>query len=140
MGEARTAKKCVVVVDGELPVGLLANTATVLAITLGARVGAIVGDDAVDGSGEVHPGLTRLPIPILKADADAIKRIRVEASGTEALLVVDFTDAAQTPRDYREYLENISGVPTEDLRYLGVALYGDKKPVNKLTGGLPLLR
>ena len=106
MGEAKAAKKCVVVVDGDLPVGLLANTATVLAITLGSRVGAIVGDDAVDGSGEVHPGLTRLPI--LKADADAIKRIRLEASRTEDLLVVDFTDAAQAPRDYREYLANIS--------------------------------
>jgi len=78
--------------------------------------------------------------PILTADAEAIKRIRLEASGTEDLLVVDFTDAAQTPRDYREYLENISGVPTEDLKYLGVALYGSKKPVNKLTGGLSLLR
>ena len=140
MGDVRAEKKCVVVVDGDLPVGLLANTATVLAITLGSRVGSIVGDDAVDGSGEVHPGLTRLPIPILKANADALKEIRLKASGTEDLLVVDFTDAAQTPRDYGEYLENISGVPTEDLRYLGVALYGDKRPVNKLTGGLPLLR
>ncbi len=27
-----------------------------------------------------------------------------------------------------------------DLGYLGVALYGDKKPINKPTGGLPLLR
>ena len=140
MGDVRAAKKCVVVVDGDLPVGLLANTATVLAITLGARVGAIVGEDAVDGSGGVHPGLTRLPIPILKADGEAVKQIRLKASGTEGLLVVDFTDAAQTPRDYGEYLENISKVLTEDLRYLGVALYGDKKPINKLTGGLPLLR
>ncbi len=140
MGDTRAAKKCVVVVDGNLPVGLLANTATVLAITLGSRIGSIVGDDAVDGSGEVHPGLSWLPIPILKTDAEAIKRIRLEASGTEDLLVVDFTDAAQTPRDYREYLENISRVPTEDLKYLGVALYGSKKPVNKLTGGLSLLR
>ena len=140
MGDARAVKKCVVVVDGDLPVGLLVNTATVLAITLGSRIGSIVGDDAVDGSGEVHPGLTWLPIPVLKADAEAIKQIRLEASGAEDLLVVDFTDAAQTPRDYREYLENISRVPTEDLRYLGVALYGSKKPVNKLTGGLSLLR
>ncbi len=56
MGDVKTAKKCVVVVDGDLPLGLLANTATVLAITLGARVEAIVGEDAVDGSGEVHSG------------------------------------------------------------------------------------
>lgn len=84
--------------------------------------------------------MTRLPIPILKADAEAVKRIRLKASETGELLVVDFTDAAQAPRNYGEYLENIAKVPTEDLRYLGVALYGSKKPINKLTGGLPLLR
>jgi hypothetical protein len=139
VGEVRDAKKCVVVVDGGLPVGPLANTATVLAVTLGSRIGAIVGDDAIDGSGEAHAGLTRLPIPVLEADADTVKGIRLKASGT-GLLLVDFTDAAQAPRDYAEYLENISRVQTEDLKYLGVALYGEKKPINKLTGGLPLLR
>lgn len=138
MGDVKPTEKCVVVVDSDLPLGLLTNTATVLAVTLGARAGAIIGEDAVDGSGDVHPGLTRLPI--LKADAEAVKQIRLKASGTDGLLVVDFTDAAQTPRDYGEYLENISGVPTEDLRYLGVVLYGNKKPINKLTGGLSLLR
>lgn len=133
-------KKCVVVVNGDLPVGLLVNTATVLAITLGSKARSIVGDDAFDASGEAHPGLTRLPVPILKADADAVKEIRFKASGTDDLLVVDFTDAAQASRDYDEYRRSISGTPTAELKYLGIALYGARRPVNKLTGGLSLLR
>ena len=140
MADIRETKKCVVVVDGDLPVGLVVNAAACLAVTLGERVEGINGEDATDGSGMVHPGLIPTGIAILRADAETIKEIRLKAEGTGGVFVADFTDAAQTPRNYGEYLKNISGIASEDLRYLGVGLYGDKKPVSKLTGGLKLLR
>ncbi|MGG3947964.1 DUF2000 family protein [Parageobacillus thermoglucosidasius] len=37
-------------------------------------------------------------------------------------------------------LEKISTFSANDLKYLGLALYGDKKKVNKLTGSMGLLR
>ena len=140
MLNVRDTKKCVVVVDGELPAGLMVNAAACLAVTLGERVEDINGEDATDGSGMVHPGLIPTGIAILQADADAIKDTRLKAEVTEGVFVADFTDAAQTPRDYGEYLQNISNINSEDLRYLGVGLYGDKKAVGRLTGGLALLR
>ncbi len=140
MADIRETKKCVVVVDGDLPVGLMVNAAACLAITLGDRVESINGDDATDGSEMVHPGLIPTGIAILQADADTIKKIRMKAERTEGVFVANFTDAAQTPRNYGEYLKNISKIASEDLKYLGVGLYGDKKPVGKLTGGLALLR
>jgi len=64
--------KCVLLIDSDLSIGLLANTAAVLALTIGKRAEGIIGPDVVDGS--------------------------------------------------------------------GIALYGDRKKINKLTGNLSLLR
>ena len=57
MGDVRATKKCLVVVDGDLPIGLMINAAACLAVTLGSGVEGIVGEDATDGSGIVHAGL-----------------------------------------------------------------------------------
>jgi hypothetical protein len=76
----------------------------------------------------------------LKASEDVIKNVRGQASEMEGLLVVDFTDAAQTTTTYQDYTEKIAGMSAKELKYLGVALYGEKKPINRLVGSLPLLR
>lgn len=133
-------KKCVMVLDEELPTGLAVNTAGVLAITLGRDAEDMLGPEVLDASNRRHAGITKVPIPILKADEETVRDIRLRAEETKDLLVVDFTDAAQAAKTYDEYTDNISTVPSERLGYLGVALYGDKKAINKLTGSLPLLR
>lgn len=122
MTNIRETKKCVVVVDGYLPAGLMVNAAACLAITLGERVEGINGQDATDGSGMVYPGLIPTGIVILQADAETVKEIRLRAEGTEGVFVADFTDVAQGPRNYGEYLQNISRIGSEDLKYLGVGL------------------
>lgn len=132
--------KCVMVLDEELPTGLQVNTAGVLALTLGHRLDSVIGPDVVDGSGRAHVGITTIPIPILKAKGDLVRDIRLKAEGTEDLLVVDVTDAAQTTKTYDDYTRKIAAISSEGLKYLGVVLYGNKKAVNKLTGSLPLLR
>lgn len=135
-------KKCVMVIDSELSTGLIANTAAVLALTLGKTIEGIIGPDVQDASKQVHTGITTTPIPILKGDSEKIKEIRNNLYKEEFsdLFVVDFSDAAQTTKHYQEYTEKISEVPGDELNYLGVALYGDKKKVNKLTGSMGLLR
>lgn len=133
-------KKCVMVLDEELPTGLAVNTAGVLAITLGRDAEDMLGPEVLDASNRRHAGITKVPIPILKADEETVRDIRLRAEETKDLLVVDFTDAAQAAKTYDEYTDNISAIPSERLGYLGVALYGDKKAINKLTGSLPLLR
>lgn len=132
--------KCVMVVDEGLPVGRAVNTAGVLALTLGYRLESVIGPDVTDGSGGVHPGITRVPIPVLKASADLVRKTRLKAGEAPGVFVVDFTDAAQTSKTYEDYERKISARTTRELGYLGVALYGDKKAVNRLTGSLPLLR
>ena len=60
--------KCVMVIDEELPLGLIANTAAVLAMSIGDKIKGIIGDDVRDGDGQLHRGITNLPIPLLKGN------------------------------------------------------------------------
>lgn len=135
-------KKCVMVIDGELGTGLIANTAAVLALTLGEKLDGISGPDVIDGSQKVHIGITTIPIPILRGTRESIRDLHQLASSGSFLdiLIVDFSNAAQTTTTYDDYTQKISRYTTDELEYLGVALYGDKKMINRLTGSLPLLR
>jgi hypothetical protein len=139
-GVTDESMKCVMVIDKNLPLGLLVNTAGLLGATLGRREEAIIGPDIPDASGGNHAGILNITLPILAADADTIKAIREKAMKTEGLLVVDFTETAQRALKYEDYTEKLAATPEGELKYLGVAIYGQKKPVNKLVGNLPLLR
>lgn len=134
--------KCVMVIDENLPTGLIANTAAVLALTLGKEIEGIIGPTVIDGSGHCHTGITTTPIPILKGDARMIKELRNKVYDEEFsdLFVVDFSNAAQTTKNYEEYTQKIASFTVNDLEYLGLALYGEKKKINKLTGSMGLLR
>jgi hypothetical protein len=140
MENANSEIKCVLVIDETLPQGLAVNAAAVLALTLGRRIDSIVGPDLEDASGTWHVGITTIPIPILRAGGPQVRQIRLAAGECDGLLVVDFTDAAQLTTTYDAYAESLVKVPTDQLRYFGVALYGPKKDVNSLTGSLPLMR
>lgn len=132
-------KKIVMIIDADLPLGLIANTAAVLALTLGKKIDDLLGPDVYDGSDLLHMGITTTPILILKGSADGIKSLREQGIKGE-LFVVDFSDAAQTTKDYASYTEKLVSVASSDLQYLGIALYGSSKLINKLTGSMPLLR
>lgn len=134
--------KCVLVLDEALPLGLLANTAAILGITLGSKLPDAVGPEVVDKSGTAHLGIIQFPVPILKADAGRIKTIRQQLyqPAFASLLAVDFSDAAQCCNVYEAFVHRIAQVEEQELIYFGVGICGPKKLVNKLTGNLPLLR
>jgi hypothetical protein len=132
--------KVAIVVDAAMPAGLAANTAAVLALTLGRRFEALVGHDLKDGDGSVHPGITTVPMPILTADTATIRSIRDASVAGDGLFVVDFTNCAQRTRTYGDYAEQLEASTGDAIVYLGVALCGPKKMVQKLTGSLPLMR
>lgn len=134
-------KKCVLLIDETLPIGLIANTATVLGVSLGKELPSVVGVDTRDAVGVKHAGITALPFPILKSTSEDIKKLRQKATEMSPnLLIIDFTDVAQSALHYQDYIEKSKKTSTDDFNYLGLALYGDKKQINKLTGSLGLLR
>ncbi|WP_410580758.1 DUF2000 domain-containing protein [Amycolatopsis sp. lyj-108] len=141
MSTAGQPYKVAIVVDEGLPSGLAANTAAVLALSIGRQVETIIGPVIKDGDGSAHAGITTIPIPILTAAADKVREIRNDACTRDVeLLVVDFTDCAQKTRNYADYSSLLEAATGSEINYLGVALYGPKKAVQRLTGSLPLLR
>ena len=137
-----TTSKCVMVLDENLPLGLLANTAAILGITLGKHMPEAVGADVLDGSGKAHLGIIMFPVPILRGDAEQIRAIREILYGVDYqdVIVVDFSDVAQSCKTYDEFIRKASLAEEKEFQYLGIGICGSKKLVNKLTGNLPLLR
>lgn len=131
--------KCAVVVSDELPVGLRANAASVLTMTLGHQVPGLLGPDVKDQSGIVHPGIVLIPVPVLTASPDRIREIWDQAGRSDEIVRVGFTSLAQSCRTYDEYIERMSLTATEDLTFVGVGVFGRKKPVNAIVGSLPLM-
>ena len=134
--------KCVMVLDAELPLGVAANTSAVLGMTLGNQITGLVGPDVTDASNQPHLGITKIPVAILRGDRECIKGLRTRLYALEFsdLVVADFSDVAQSCHVYSEYAEKTAVVCGEDYNYLGVAIHGNRKKVNKLTGSMPLLR
>lgn len=135
-------EKCVMVIDQNLPLGIIANTTAILGFTLGKKRPDVVGADVTDQNGNPHLGIVALPVPILKGSPESIQDIREKLyqPDYQDLVVVDFSDVAQGCNVYSEFIERMAGTPETSLHYFGVAICGDKKKVNKLTGSMPLLR
>ena len=135
-------EKCVVVLDGDLPLGFLANTAAILGVTLGKELPEVVGPGVRDRSGREHLGIIEFPVPVLRSTPEGIRalRERLYEPGFQDLTAVDFSDVAQSCKTYDEFMERMGEVPEGDLRYFGLAVCGARKQVDRLTGSLPLLR
>ena len=119
-------EKCVMVIDENLPLGIIANTAAIMGITLGKKLPEVVGVDVYDRTGNEHLGIIEFPVPILKGNADIIKNIREKLYDPEFsdLTVVDFSDLAQSCKTYSEFIEKMKGLAETDLNYFGIVICG----------------
>ena len=134
--------RCVFVIAQDIPVGLVANTAAILSMTLGRNFPNLIGPDLIDGAGTCHRGITTVVLPILKATSDAISTIRSKVLSKDSgdIFVADVSNAAQETKSYEEYAARLQIALEDDLRYLGLCLYGPDSAVRSLTGNLPLFR
>lgn len=135
-------EKCVMIIDENLPMGIIANTAAIMGITMGKKMPEVVGADVIDKSGNEHLGIIEFPVPILRGSAEIIRQIREKLyqPDFQDLTVVDFSDLAQGCKTYEEFILKMGNVEESTLQYFGIAICGAKKKVNKLTGSMPLLR
>ncbi len=134
-------ERCAIIIDKNLPIGLIANTAAILTLSLGKLKPELIGEDIHDSDGKTHKGITIIPIPILKGDGSSLSNLRQQLREYEPeLIVIDFNHAAQMTKNYEDYSKHLSDISATSLEYLGIAMYGSKKIVNKFTGNLGLLR
>ena len=135
-------EKCVIVVDENLPLGIIANTAAILGITMGMKMPDVVGNDVLDLEGNAHMGIIQFPVPILKGNTEILNKLRTKLFEPQfsELTVVDFSDLAQECKTYNEFTRKMANTSESRLNYIGIAVCGNKKQINKLTGSMPLLR
>ena len=134
-------KKCVIIIDETLPLGVIANTAAVIAASFGRLYSEMIGEGLTDYQGHVHRGITTMALPILKGTPELLKKMRGQLHEFEpALIVVDLISVTRTTRSYEEYAAVLAQGPDNAIQYQGLGLIGDKKLVKKLTGNLGLLR
>ncbi len=131
--------RCVIVVDQALPVGKVANAVAVIALTLGKRHPHLVGPDLIDASGWAHPGLIPIGITVLAADLVELNKVRAKALKGD-IDVVDFPFQGQETNDYAEFCARVRDITTDNLKYIGVGLFGTRKAVGRVVGRFPLLR
>ncbi len=87
MSATETENKLVIVINVDLAIGLAANTAAVLVLSVGAKHPELIGTDIVDGSGQTHLGITTIPIPILAANTQKLTDIVQKLHGSTVELV-----------------------------------------------------
>nr|WP_236568112.1 MULTISPECIES: DUF2000 domain-containing protein [unclassified Nocardiopsis] len=133
------ATKIVVVLRQGLEPALAANAGVVLGLALGARLENSLASDGKDAGGGVHAGINPHPVPVLQASGEQLRELKAGADDL-AVTVVGFNEVARRSRDYVEYLEALAVTEPRDVDYVGLAVTGPRKEVNKLTGKLALLR
>ena len=133
--------KAVIIVDEELPSGVITNTAAILGMSLGKKYPEIVGRKLINKDKEIHEGITIIGLPILSADKEKLKSIRDNAKQFEnQIFEVNVLNLTRSTRSYEEYAEKLEQIANQDLEYQGILLYGEKKAINKLTGNLSLFK
>ncbi|MEV6488202.1 DUF2000 domain-containing protein [Actinoplanes sp. NPDC051633] len=132
--------KWVIVIDETLPAGRAANAAVCVAAATATTVGGLLGPDAKDAGGSVHPGLPWAGCSVLGAPASRLTEIRAGAIEALGVHVCDMAAVGQSTRVYDEYLAEVGKTDAGDLAYLAVSLVGPRNRIDKLVKHLSLLR
>ncbi|WP_336754978.1 DUF2000 domain-containing protein [Pantoea sp. USHLN298] len=129
--------RCVMILNASLPPGKATNAAAVMALTLGQRHPALVGDALEDASAHPSPGLIPVGIPVLAATPEQLSLLREKGELTGCDMVL-FPEEGQSTTDYQALSAAMRQQPRQQWRLLGVAVVGEKKALRKLTANLAL--
>lgn len=134
--------KLVIIINQDLPLGLIANTAAVLGLSLGNTVPNLTGPDIQDQDGRIHVGITRVNIPVLGTSREQLKTFYDQLVNTqdEEIMMIDFNTVAQRSKCYEDYTRELAVCSLDSLDYLGICLFGPLQKINKLTGNFRLLK
>ena len=130
--------KPVIIVAENLPIGLKANFAAVLGMSLGQLRPDLVGADTPTQDGIALAGITTVALPILGAPTADLPALFDAAAGLPLRLA--YMHAAFEARDYADYTARISAAPLAGHAPQAIMLAGTRKTVDRICGRLPLLR
>lgn len=130
-----------IVVNPDLPLGLLANTVGAIGIGLGARLPWLGNRPLTDADGRIIDDSSILPVPILAASSEVIQALMLKAMPrADDSALVAFPAFSRALHDYREYEALLPDKRLAEEAIDGLGLCGPSKWVKSLTGSLRLLR
>ncbi|MEE3663750.1 DUF2000 domain-containing protein [Brenneria sp. g21c3] len=132
--------KIVIIIDDNMNKGVTANRAAVLMSGLAAKFPAIIGKNHMTRDNVEIEGFTQLPVIILSRPEDKSYANLVESIQKEGCYHTIFLKRAEGARSYVDYSDSISADNFEDLDIDGIAIFGKRKKVDKLTKNFSSLR
>jgi hypothetical protein len=130
-----------IIIDPSLPLGLIANTVGVISIGLGARMPGLGATVLTDNNGNSTDTCCNKPVPILQANAEAIRATMLKAlDQTGDRVVVLFPAFGRSMHNQQEYEASFAGRDLSQETIDGLGIVGPSKWVKSLTGSMKLLR
>ncbi len=137
LGDIRLA----IIVNPELPPGLIANTVAAISVGIGAAVPALGARQLTDRLDRKIDISSNQPIPILQADGGVIQALLLKALAEKSpRAIVPFPAFARALHNYSDYE---LAFPDRDLAEEvidGLGIAGPARWVRSLTGSLRLLK
>ena len=126
-----------VVVRADLQDWQKLNCVSFLAGGLAGNNPEIVGAPYSDGSGNLYGPLIRQPVFVYQADGDTLARALNRARSRNITASI-FTNALFSTSNDVDNRAAVADVSEDELDLVGIALYADRKSVDKVVKGLKL--
>lgn len=128
--------KFAIALNKTLEPGVVLNTAAHISLGLVAAATDINKEQMkfisyIDANNIAHANISAWPLAILRGTNSELKKLRLSAQESE-LICIDFINT-MTGGTYEEQLEKTKLVPTDELIYYGVGIFGPAEQVSLLT-------
>jgi len=130
--------KIAVVIRADLQSWQKVNVACFLCGGLAGTYPEIVGEPYRDAGGQAYAPLIRQPVLIYGAGPEELKRTRERALSRGLNVPIYTEELFQTGND-ADNRAAVAAVAGDALNLVGIALYAERKIVDKVTGGLKFL-
>ena len=129
--------KIAIAVAADLAAWQKLNVTAFLASAVAGGVTGVIGERYEDGSGHSYLPMFRQPVLIYAADAQALGRVRRQATGRGMDVAVYIEEMFKTGHD-EDNRAAVRAVTAEEMSLVGVAVHGPRNSVDKVLKGLRL--
>ena len=129
--------KVVIAVREDLAVWQKLNVTAFLASAVAGGYPELIGERYLDGSGNEYLPMLRQPVLVLAANAAALAAARARALARDVGVAVYIEEMFKTGND-ADNRAAVEAVPADELALAGIALYGPRNAIDKITKGMPL--
>ncbi len=133
-------KKTMIVIASSVEAGIAANIIGHLALAVGHSLdpGDMGRRVIQDNSGIEHNGISRYAIIVTTVKMQRLRKLIHQARAEKEIFLIDYPEQMLLTAHDDELACALTSSKEEDLNYLGAAIHGDSRTINKLAGNFSL--